>query len=183
MPQLLGRAVTVKAPPGDNWAVHAGLSACGEGDILVIDRRGYVEACGSGALSVILAMRRGLTGIVVDGAWRDVDDLRQIDFPIMGRGISPFSPAKQELGEINVPVCCGGVIVEPGDLVVGDVEGAVVVPHRWVERVQAALTPAPSPESGSVPDAVPDDMAQRISGNAARYWDAAQAAGGERPPS
>ena len=171
MPRLLGRAVTVKAPPGDNWAVHAGLSRCGEGDILVVDWRGWVEGCGSGALTAVLAMRRGLAGIVVDGAWRDIEDLRQVGLPVVGRGISPFSPAKQELGEVDVAVCCGGVVVEPGDVVVGDAEGVVVVPHRWVALVAEGVKR--SPAMASVDDEIPEETATRIGATATRYWEAA----------
>ena len=171
MPRLLGRAVTVKAPPGDNWAVHAGLSRCGEGDILVVDWRGWVEGCGSGALTAVLAMRRGLAGIVVDGAWRDIEDLRQVGLPVVGRGISPFSPAKQELGEVDVAACCGGVVVEPGDVVVGDAEGVVVVPHRWVALVAEGVKR--SPAMASVDDEIPEETATRIGATATRYWEAA----------
>jgi regulator of RNase E activity RraA len=171
MPRLLGRAVTVKAPPGDNWAVHAGLSRCGEGDILIVDWRGWVEGCGSGALTAVLAMRRGLAGIVVDGAWRDIEDLRQVGLPVMGRGISPFSPAKQELGEVDVPVCCGGVVVEPGDVVIGDAEGVVVVRREWASLVADGVKR--SPAMAQVNDEIPEETAARIRATGTRYWDAA----------
>jgi hypothetical protein len=72
---------------------------------------------------------------VIDGAWRDVPDLQAADLPIFGRAISPFSPAKAAFGEINVPVYCGGVIVKPGDLVLADIEGVVVVPRQHVGLV------------------------------------------------
>jgi regulator of RNase E activity RraA len=139
IPRLVGVALTVKVPPGDNMAIHGAMHRVQSGDVLVIDWQGYHEGCGSGAGSLIPPVSRGLAGIVVDGSWRDVEELQALQLPIYGRGVSPFSPTKQELGEINVPVCVGNVIVEPGDVIVADVEGAVVVPRRHATEVAAAL--------------------------------------------
>lgn len=139
MRRIVGAALTVKAPPEDNWAIHAALSLVEGGDVLVVDWQGYTEGCGTGVNSLIRPIRQGLAGVVVDGGWRDIVDLQAIDFPITGRAISAFSPGKREFGEINVPICCGGVIVEAGDVVVADREGAVVVPRRHVGGVAAAL--------------------------------------------
>lgn len=139
MPRMLGTAVTVRAVPGDNWAIHAGLSLCGAGHVLVIDWRGYTGGCGSGALSLAPAIERGLVGVVIDGAWRDVPDLDAAGFPVFGRATNPYSPPKRQLGEINVPAHCAGVVVHPGDLIFGDEEGVVVVPRTEVETVAASL--------------------------------------------
>lgn len=171
MKRVLGTAITVKALPGDNWAIHAGLSKCEEGDVLVVDWRGYTEACGTGALTTMLAMRRGLSGVVIDGAWRDIGDLKRLGFPIMGRGISPFSPGGRRLGEVNVPVCCGGVVVEPGDLIVGDDEGVAVVPYNHVLRVAESLPP--HEEILSPSDPIEPVSEANISRSAAAYWAAA----------
>jgi 4-hydroxy-4-methyl-2-oxoglutarate aldolase len=141
MRRAVGVAVTVKAVPGDNLAIHAALGLVQEGDVLVIDWRGNTESCGSGVLSLIDPIRRGLAGVVIDGAWRDVDDIQALDFPIYGRGIAPFSPTKTQLGEVNVPVTCGGVIIEPGDIVVADEGGVAVVPLRYAELVAGAVEP------------------------------------------
>jgi 4-hydroxy-4-methyl-2-oxoglutarate aldolase len=169
MSRVLGTAITVKAVPGDNWAIHAALSRCERGDVLVVDWRGFTEACGTGALTTVLAMRNGLAGVVIDGAWRDVDDLKRLDFPIMGAGISPFSPGGRRLGEVNVAVNCGGVIVEPGDLIVGDYEGVAVVPRAYVELVADSLPPYEVLQSLATPLAL--EMADGgLSRTAARYW-------------
>lgn len=139
MRRIVGVALTVKAPPGDNWAIYGALSRVQQDDVLIVDWQGYSDGCGSGVNGLIPAIRRGLSGVIVDGGWRDIGDLQALDFPVHGRGISPFSPSKRELGEINIPVCCGGVIVEPGDVVVADREGAVVVPRRHAAEVARSL--------------------------------------------
>lgn len=139
MKRIVGVALTVKAPPGDNWAIYGALGRAQQDDVLIVDWRSYVDGCGSGVNGLIPAIREGLAGVIVDGGWRDIGDLKALDFPIHGRGVSPFSPPKRELGEINVPVCCGGVIVEPGDVVVADREGAAVVPRRHALEVANSL--------------------------------------------
>ena len=139
MQRMVGTALTVKAVAGDNWAIHGALLRVRENDVLVVDWQGYHDGCGSGALTLIEPIQRGLAGVVVDGGWRDIPELQALGLPIFGRGASPFSPAKHDLGEINVPVCCGGVIVEPGDVVVGDAEGVAIVPRRHAEEVAAQL--------------------------------------------
>lgn len=133
--RTVGVALTVKAVPGDNLAIHGALGMVREQDVLVVDWLGYAEGCGSGALSLIGPFERGLRGIVIDGGWRDVTELQGHGFPVFGRGEAAFSPAKNEPGEINVPVSCGGVIVEPGDVVVADDAGVAVVPQRCLDDV------------------------------------------------
>lgn len=139
MRRIVGVALTVKAPHGDNWAIYGALGRAGQDDVLIVDWQGYSDGCGSGVNGLIPAIRRGLAGVIVDGGWRDIGEIQDLDFPIHGRGIRPFSPPKRELGEINVPVCCGGVIVEPGDVVVADREGAVIVPRRHAAEVSRSL--------------------------------------------
>lgn len=139
MKRLVGIALTVKTPPGDTSTVQHVLQMVQPGDVLVIDARGYTECCGTGAGSLVPAIHRGLVGVVMDGAWRDVGELRALDFPLYGRGISAFSAPKCRPGEINVPICCGGVIVHPGDIVVCDEEGGVVVPREEAAAVAESL--------------------------------------------
>lgn len=139
MKRLVGLALTVKAPPGDNLTVHGALNLAQAGDVLVVDWRGYTEGCGTGAGSMMPPISRGLAGVVVDGGWRDIVELRAIDFPIFGKAIAAFSPPKSRPGEINVPVCCGGVIVHAGDVVVADEEGAVVVPRDFARAIADSL--------------------------------------------
>jgi 4-hydroxy-4-methyl-2-oxoglutarate aldolase len=134
--RLVGRALTVKAHPGDSLTVHGAITLCQPGDVLVIDSRGHVESCNGGSGMLIAPIRQGLAGVVVDGAWRDVPDLQALNFPIFGRGTCPVSRPKSQLGEINVPICCGGVVVNAGDLIVADAEGIVVVPRTEVASVR-----------------------------------------------
>ncbi|HSY16094.1 MAG TPA: hypothetical protein VK816_08920 [Jatrophihabitantaceae bacterium] len=139
MGRLVGRALTVKAPPGDSLAVHGAVSVCEPGDVLVVDWRGYVDSSAGGGGMLVEPIQRGLAGIVVDGAWRDVPDLKELNFPIFGRGTCSTSRAKTQLGEINVPVCCGGVIVNAGDLIIADAEAIVAVPRDQIAGVRAEV--------------------------------------------
>jgi 4-hydroxy-4-methyl-2-oxoglutarate aldolase len=136
--RLVGLALTVKAPPGDNLTLHGALSMVQEADVLVVDWRGS-DACGTGAGSLVLPIGNGLRGAVVDGGWRDIAELQALDFPVFGRGISPFSPPKHRPGEINVPVACGGVVVHAGDVIVADLEGIAVVPREHAVVVAESL--------------------------------------------
>lgn len=179
MPRLIGTALTVKAPPGDNWAIHGALRLAGPGIVLVIDWRSNDESCGAGVSALLPAIERGLAGVVIDGAWRDVQEIKAIGFPVIGTGISPFSPAKDELGEINVPVACGGVVVQPGDLVVGDAEGTIVVPRGDIGTVADRITVHHVLAS---PDDIPmDDNQEGVASLADQYWSGFDAEGGIRP--
>lgn len=126
--RAIGQALTVRCLPGDNLTVHLALRMVQDGDVLVIDAHGDRTFCGTGAGSLVLPTRRGLRGIVTDGVWRDLTETESLGVPILARGVSPVSPPKNRIGEINVPISCGGVIVQPGDLIVADAEGTVVIP-------------------------------------------------------
>jgi regulator of RNase E activity RraA len=139
MRRMVGLALTLKAPPGDNLTIHGALNMAQAGDVLVVDWRGYTEGCGTGAGSMMPPISRGLAGVVVDGGWRDIAELRAIDFPIFGKSVAAFSPPKSRPGEINVPVCCGGVVVHAGDVVIADEEGVVVVPRDFAQLVADSL--------------------------------------------
>jgi 4-hydroxy-4-methyl-2-oxoglutarate aldolase len=145
--RVVGRALTVKAWPGDNLAIHGALSRVESGDVLVVDWRGQVDACGGGAQILVEPQRYGLRGVVIDGAWRDAESVAELGLPVFGRGVSATSPPKRQPGEINVPVACGGVVVAPGDLVVADAAGVAVVPRVHLDRVWPALQAAPGPPS------------------------------------
>jgi regulator of RNase E activity RraA len=169
MKRLVGLALTVKAPPGDNFTIHGALNMARAGDVLVVDWRGYTDGCGTGAASLMPAISRGLAGVVVDGGWRDIAELQAVDFPIFGKSIAAFSPPKSRPGEINVPVCCGGVIVHAGDLIVADEEGAVVVPRDYASVVADALS------EYSPPTSLQDWDVERLSRSEAdrrRYYEA-----------
>lgn len=137
--RLVGVALTVRIPRADNSSIHRAFNMVQPGDVLIVDARGDTEACGSGAGSLLPPISKGLAGVVIDGAWRDITELQAIDFPIYGKAISAFSPPKGRPGDINVPVCCGGVIVHPGDIVVCDQEGGVVIPREYAEIVANSL--------------------------------------------
>lgn len=105
------------------------------GDIIVIDGQGDLVNALVGENLVLWAIKRGVAGIVVDGAIRDVDTLRKLDFPIYSAGITPSGTYKHGAGEVNVPICCGRVVVNPGDIVVGDADGLVVVPAQEAAEI------------------------------------------------
>lgn len=156
--RLAGTALTVKAAPGDNAVLHAALARVRDGDVLVVDWRGYLEGAAVGANMLVAPIRRGLKGVIVDGAVRDVEDIQRLGLPVFGRGTSCFSPGKSYLGEINVPICCAGVVVEPGDLVVADSGGTAVVPRRDIDLVANVL---PEPKVRLSIDDYPHEQLER----------------------
>ena len=124
---LLGPAFTIKCRPGDNLLLHKALDMAMPGDILVVDAQGDMSNSIIGELMVLWAMKRGLGGFIIDGAIRDIGTLKNVRIPIYAAGITPAGPYKDGPGEINVPVVCGGVVVSPGDILVGDEDGVVVI--------------------------------------------------------
>ena len=124
---LLGPAFTISSRPGDNLLLHKALDMAQPGDILVVDAQGDLSNSIMGELMVLWAKKRGLGGFVIDGAIRDVGALKNMDIPIYAAGITPAGPYKDGPGEINVPVSCGGVVIQPGDILVGDEDGLVVI--------------------------------------------------------
>jgi regulator of RNase E activity RraA len=125
---LCGVAVTVNARPADNLMVHKALSVATPGDIVVVSTGGNTTSAVFGELMCHTATAARLGGIVVDGAIRDVERITALGFPAFSRTVSPGSCDKDGPGEINVPISCGGTVVNPGDIVVGDNDGVVVVP-------------------------------------------------------
>lgn len=124
---LLGPALTVKARPGDNLLLHKALDLAEPGDIIVVDGQGDTANSLMGELMVRWAMRRQIGGFVLDGALRDVGIIKTLPIPVYTAGITPAGPYKEGPGEINGVVSCGGVTVHPGDIVVGDDDGVVIV--------------------------------------------------------
>jgi len=124
---LLGTAFTVRVPQGDNLLFHKSLDMAQPGDVIVIDAGGAVDRAIFGELMTIYCMHRGLAGLVVDGAVRDADTLAELTMPVYARGITPNGPYKNGPGEINVPVVVGGKVVFPGDILVGDGDGLVII--------------------------------------------------------
>ncbi|RUZ77973.1 hypothetical protein EN943_12260 [Mesorhizobium sp. M7A.F.Ca.US.006.01.1.1] len=133
---MAGVALTVLCYPGDNIMTHRALEMVQPGDVLVIDDGNYATGC-FGHRSAMLMRSRGGVGAVMSGSVRDARELRHDKFPIFCRGVSPRAPQKNTAGSINVPVHVGGVVIRPGDIVVGDDDGVVVVPLGEAESVLA----------------------------------------------
>ncbi|MDA3626096.1 4-carboxy-4-hydroxy-2-oxoadipate aldolase/oxaloacetate decarboxylase [Saccharopolyspora sp. WRP15-2] len=134
----VGRAVTVDLAPADNWYIHVALLEAGPGDVLVVDAKGYLEAGPWGDVLTCAAQERGLAGLVIDGAVRDSRDIIAAGFPVFARGLSIKGTTKAVEGRVNVPVRVGGIIIEPGDLVLGDADGLVRVSADEVPDALAA---------------------------------------------
>jgi regulator of RNase E activity RraA len=132
---LCGLAVTVQCRPADNLMVHKALQVATPGDIVVVSTCGNTTSAVFGELMCHTAAAAKLGGIVVDGAIRDVDGITRLRMPAFSRTVCPGSCDKDGPGEINVPISCGGTVVAPGDIVVGDDDGIAVVPREHAEQI------------------------------------------------
>jgi RraA family protein len=137
--KVAGPAITVEVRPGDNLMIHAALAIAQPGDVLVIDGKGDQSSALMGAIMMNQAKAMDLAGVVIDGAVRDVLELRELGFPVFAVGTNPNGPTKFIPGRVNWPVSVGGVNVNPGDLVVGDADGVVVIER---EKAQSLMEPA-----------------------------------------
>jgi regulator of RNase E activity RraA len=137
MPRVAGPAYPVRCPPGDNLMLHAAIYRAPPGSVLVVEA-GDVDYAVCGGNVCAVAQRRGIAAMVIDGVVRDVAETRSRGFPLFARGIIPIPGAKDAVGVLDGPVRCGGVDVAPGDVVVADEEGIVVVPAGRAEAVLAA---------------------------------------------
>ncbi|NML30357.1 RraA family protein [Paraburkholderia antibiotica] len=132
---LAGTALTIHTRPGDNLAIHRAFEFCRPGDVLVIDGAGDLTQALMGEIMATYAQSLGVQGLVIDGAIRDVGALRQRDFPVYARGVTHRGPYKNGPGEINVPVTVGGMVVHPGDIIVGDEDGLLAISPADVDAV------------------------------------------------
>lgn len=140
--KIVGPACTVKAFPGDNLMVHKSLDLARPGDVVVVDASSSGLTAVLGDLVCTKARHRGIAGFVVDGLIRDLPGIRALgDFPVFARGVTSIGPLHRGPGEVNHPVSVGGIVVQPGDVIVGDPNGVVVVPREvagvMVERLQS----------------------------------------------
>jgi len=131
-----GPAYTVKARAGDNLALHAALNYCNEGDFIVVsNEEDDTRALMGEIMMAWLMCTKKVAGIVLDGPIRDIDEIGKWDFPVYCTGTTPGGPYKDGPGEINVPISCGGVSVNPGDIILADPDGVIVIPRRDAEVV------------------------------------------------
>lgn len=154
--KIVGRAFTVKMPAGENTSVLRAIRDASPGDILVIDAKGDEYRGIAGDFMLGMAQTLGIAGIVVDGAIRDVLGIKALNFPVFCKATTVSASAKTGAGETHIPISCGGVAVYPGDLIVGDVDGVVVIPQsREQEILNLSLEKMAKDEA----------RAERISGN------------------
>lgn len=133
--RIAGRAFTVKTAVGDNLAVLRAIKEAKPGDIIVVDAKGdtYRAIAGDFVVGMMQTMEFG--GLVVDGVIRDIVDIRKLNFPVFSKGTTVSSGGKNGPGETNTPISCGGAQVNPGDIIVGDIDGVVVIPQERAEEV------------------------------------------------
>ena len=136
--RLAGAALTVKTRPGDNLMVHKALEMAVPGDVIVVDGGGDLTNALIGELMTTYAQSRGVAGFVIHGAIRDLDVIGAGDFPVYAAGVTHRGPYKDGPGEINVPIAIDGMVVHPGDLVVGDIDGVLCVPRLQAEEILVA---------------------------------------------
>jgi len=131
--KVAGTAFTVEVRPGDNLMIHAAMSLAKPGDVIVVDGKGDLNAAVMGTIMITACRQLGIAGVVIDGAVRDTLEIEEMGYPVFAAGYNPNGPTKNVAGRIGHPISIGGVTVHPGDLVVGDADGVVVI-----EREKAA---------------------------------------------
>jgi regulator of RNase E activity RraA len=147
--KLVGLACTVKVYPGDNLMVHKALDVAQPGDVVVVDTSGSTMTAVLGDLISKKARHRGIAGFLVDGLVRDLAGICELgDFPVFARGTTPIGPLHRGPGEINYPISAGGIVVSPADIIVGDLNGVVVVPQEIAPDILSRLQAQAAREAG-----------------------------------
>ena len=138
-PIMAGHAITIHCPPGDNLVLQKAIELAQPGDVLVMNAGGDTTQAPVGEIVVSNCIRKGAAGLVIDGPIRDSDILPSLSIPVFAKGVTHRGCYKDGPGEVNVTIACGGVVVRPGDLVVGDSDGVVIVPHEEAEVLLPSL--------------------------------------------
>lgn len=133
--KIAGTALTVEVRPGDNLMIHAAISLAKPGDVLVIDGKGDQTSALMGTIMMTACKQLGIAGIVIDGAVRDSNEIAEMNFPVFSVGTNPNGPTKNISGRVGHPISIGGVTVNPGDFIVGDCDGVVVVEKEKLESL------------------------------------------------
>jgi 4-hydroxy-4-methyl-2-oxoglutarate aldolase len=151
MPRVAGPAYPVRCPPGDNLMLHAAIYRAPPGAIIVVEA-GDSDYAVAGGNVCLVAQRRGIAAFVVDGVIRDLAEVREHGFPVFARGVIPIPGAKDASGVLNGPIRCGGVVVQPDDMVVADEEGIVVVPAGQATAILQAAEARAAKEAAATLD-------------------------------
>jgi 4-hydroxy-4-methyl-2-oxoglutarate aldolase len=148
--KLAGPAFTVEVRPGDNLMIHAAMSLAKPGDVLVIDGKGDLTAALMGTIMMTACQQLGIAGVVIDGAVRDTLEIDEMDFAVFAAGFNPNGPTKNCPGRIGHPVTVGGVTVHPGDFIIGDADGVVVVERDKIESLLPAAAKKVADEAARI---------------------------------
>ncbi len=176
MKSILGVALTCMNSPGDMLALIGALGMAEPGDVIVAGTESYLGTAVVGDLTIGMARNRGVAGLVTDGAVRDTPGIIGVGLPVYCAGVNPNSPAENGPGSVGLPISLGGVTVNPGDLIVGDVDGVVVVPHETLEAAADALDRTRRAEAEverQVADGLemPESWRAKLDGPSTRYID------------